>query len=253
MQLQNLTIPHRELLEEIYCNENLMWTSASKAFPKLKQLLFQPELLPFALLGFIVSAGDTVEFTAQQASDAFIDFVCEIRENRPQMDLLLETFTEIFRRHSRQARITQPLLHLLDRLLTANCFDLFVGESETNNLLEELLELTVKEISANSTKTPNRVMAEIAVCCGMLQFEGKLAENALKTIFKLLLHEFPRIRQSASEQLYQALITYWTLDNHSEQVLTILSNTDWFAPVEELKESVYELAAYLKIDDSFLK
>jgi len=251
LELENVTIPHRELLTEVYCSDDLMWTSASKAFPKLKQLLFEPDLLPFALLGFIVSAGDTVEFTAQQASDALIDFVCEIRLNRPQMDFLLETFTEIFRRHFRQIRVAQPLLHLLDRLLTANCFEFYAGLNEPNPRLQELFELTVKEIP-NVTKSLNRVMAEISVCCGMLQFEGRLADDALKTIFKFLLHEFPRIRQAASEQLYQALITYATLDNHSEQVLMILGNTDWFAPVEQLKENVNELAALLRIDDFYV-
>ncbi len=42
-----------------------------------------------------------------------------------------------------------------------------------------------------------------------------------------LISTYPTIRRNAADQLYEALITFGCLDNHTEVVLTLLSETEW--------------------------
>lgn len=54
----------------------------------------------------------------------------------------------------------------------------------------------------------------------------------MKVFVKVVLaltQNYPRVRRCASQRLYESLLTYGCVDNHSELVLNDLANTDWDA------------------------
>lgn len=103
---------------------------------------------------------------------------------------------------------------------------------------------TFQEISGS--KNPKKMMAASRVWCGLLQFSNEpLRDGAMRELCQYLLHPYPRVRKAISQQLYESLLSNsgTFLDNHTESVMNILTNTDWDSTEELLKPIVTELMA----------
>lgn len=110
-----------------------------------------------------------------------------------------------------------------------------------------MLELTIAE--TGRSKNQQKINSGLAICCGILQFDqASVSSKALKHVITILTHPYPRARRQAANQLYESLLSYGNLDNHSEQALTLLSETNWDAKLEQLKDTKLEIGRLLKVN-----
>lgn len=94
----------------------------------------------------------------------------------------------------------------------------------------------------------------------MLQFhEGESSRvrvRALQQLMIMLCHQYPRIRKTAAQRLFEALINYpdmFEVDAESDECMTLLSETDWDQPVEKIRETRNKLCDLTKTPKPVLK
>lgn len=238
-------IERRDILQSIFIDTNPepRWIDGREAFPILAQMLNCPEYLYNILLGFTVSAGGISESLAKTSTSALMLFLDEIHENQAQLELFVETLLSIFENYRKVDRVTVPLMKVLDTILTSNYLEAYTNWKN----VEKLLDLTIAE--TGRSKNQQKINAGLAVCCGLMQFtDSHVAKKSLAHVVTFLVHPYPRTRRQAANQLYEALLAYGNLDNHNEQALSLLTETNWDSQIEKLKEIRTEIAFLFKIN-----
>jgi len=90
---------------------------------------------------------------------------------------------------------------------------------------------------------PEKLQAGAAVMCNLLQSaDEKTASDAVTFLGTLLVHRFPRVRQSTAHKLYEALATFDIDDlgipckdqDKLDSVSTLLAETSWDESLEQL-------------------
>ncbi|TNM96804.1 hypothetical protein fugu_014960 [Takifugu bimaculatus] len=73
---------------------------------------------------------------------------------------------------------------------------------------------------------------------GLLQFKGEVRKSVLTQLLMLLCHSYPMIRKLTANEMYNTLLTYDVLDPEVvEEVLVLLSETDWEADLATVRAS----------------
>lgn len=78
----------------------------------------------------------------QYASDALLNYFQEIQENRPELDLALETIASIMERHRKVDRVSIAAMAAVDLILTSGYLEMIVGELMVPDGLHRILAAT---------------------------------------------------------------------------------------------------------------
>ncbi|XP_019357997.1 PREDICTED: tubulin-specific chaperone D [Gavialis gangeticus] len=242
-------IPHREELERIFPRSEtitLNWNAPSQAFPRITQLLGLPAYQYYVLLGLTVSVGGLTESTVRYSAQSLFDYMKKIQNDLGAMNSFCETLLKVFEDNLLNDRVSVPLLKMLDQMLANGCFDIFTTE-EDHPFSMKLLMLCKEEIK--KSKDIQKLRSSIAVFCGMIQFQGDMRKKVFFQLFLLLCHPFPIIRKTTASQLYEMLITFSdTVDpNIMDEVMTILSDTNWDAELLLVREKRNYLCDLMKV------
>uniref|UniRef100_A0A669PXK4 Tubulin-specific chaperone D n=1 Tax=Phasianus colchicus TaxID=9054 RepID=A0A669PXK4_PHACC len=243
-------IPHREELERIFPRseaETLNWNAASEAFPRITQLLGLPAYQYYVLLGLSVSVGGLTETTVRKYSaQSLFDYMKKIQNDSSAMEGFCETLLKVFEDNLHNDRVSVPLLTMLDQMLANGCFDIFTMQGN-HPFPVKLLHLCKEEIKRS--KDIRKLRSSIGVFCGLIQFQGDMREKVLFQLLLLLCHPFPVIRKTTASQVYEMLITYSEIVDPAiiDEVMAILSDSNWEAEVAELREKRNHLCDLLKV------
>lgn len=92
-------------------------------------------------------------------------------------------------------------------------------------------------------KDIQRLTSYVDLFCDMLQFhEGessRVRTRSMQQLMIMLCHQYPRIRKTTAQRLFEALITFTDMfesDEASDECMTLLSETDWDQSVEKIRE-----------------
>uniref|UniRef100_A0A8D2PL24 Tubulin-specific chaperone D n=1 Tax=Zosterops lateralis melanops TaxID=1220523 RepID=A0A8D2PL24_ZOSLA len=242
-------IPHREELERIFPRwekDTLNWNAASEAFPRITQLLGLPAYQYHVLLGLSVSVGGLTETTLRYSAQSLFDYMKKIQSDPSALEGFCETLLRVFEDNLRNDRVSVPLLTMLDQLLANGCFDMFT-EQENHPFPVKLFTLCKEEIKRS--KDIRKLRSSIGVFCGLIQFQGDMREKVFFQLFLLLCHPFPIIRKTTASQVYEMLLTYSDVVDAAvmEQVMAILSDTNWEAELPVVRERRNCLCDLLKV------
>ncbi|KAM6050827.1 tubulin-specific chaperone D isoform 1-T3 [Chlamydotis macqueenii] len=242
-------IPHREELERIFPRsekETLNWNAASEAFPRITQLLSLPTYQYYVLLGLSVSVGGLTETTLRYSAQSLFDYMKKIQNDSSAMESFCETLLKVFEDNLRNDRVSVPFLTMLDQMLANGCFDIFTVQ-ENHPFPVKLFNLCKEEIKRS--KDIRKLRSSTGVFCGLIQFQGDMRERVLFQLFLLLCHPFPVIRKTTASQVYEMLITYSDVVEPAtmDEVVTILSDTNWEAELPVVRERRNCLCDLMKV------
>ncbi|XP_064631800.1 tubulin-specific chaperone D-like isoform X2 [Lineus longissimus] len=230
-------VPCREELEKYFPREDVAfinWSAPSDTFPQFQQLLSQPAYMYRTLLGLTVSVGGLTESLVKHSSQSLFSYMRSIQDNQEAMNKFTETLLKIMQDYRKVDRVTIPMFKMIDQLLANNCFDMY-GERESDEFPLKLLTQCKEEIARSCD--PQKIMSSADVFCGLLQFAGQTRQKASIQLMIFLCHKYPRVRKTTANKLYEAVVTFDDIiaDEHLDEVMTILSDTLWDNPVEELR------------------
>nr|XP_020641570.1 tubulin-specific chaperone D [Pogona vitticeps]XP_020641571.1 tubulin-specific chaperone D [Pogona vitticeps]XP_020641572.1 tubulin-specific chaperone D [Pogona vitticeps] len=242
-------IPHREDLERIFPRSEAVtfnWNAPSQAFPRITQLLGLAPYRYHVLTGLTVSVGGLTESTVRCSSQSLFDYLKDIQNDTDAMNSFCETLLQVFENNLQNDRISVPLLKMLDQLLASGCFDIFLSE-ENHPFPVTLLKLCKEE--SRRSKDIQKLRSSIAVFCGLIQFPGDMRKQVLFQLFLLLCHPFPVIRKTTASQVYEMLLTYSDVAEPEviDEVMTILSDTNWDADLPFLRTQRNHLCDLMKV------
>uniref|UniRef100_A0A914WV96 Tubulin-specific chaperone D n=3 Tax=Plectus sambesii TaxID=2011161 RepID=A0A914WV96_9BILA len=253
----DLPLAHRPILHEVYQDlfeleqrgeaPAVDWHMGS-CFDRLALLLDCDAYLYHVVLGFVVSAGGVTESTMRSASEALLRHLTVISESPKKMDKFLRTLAGVFADFIKCDRVTIPLMSVLEQILTAGLLQLYEADPDSSSSLSRLVDLTAQEGAAK--RNPRKTKSALSVLCGMLQLSSnsKLWSKSAAIIVQSLCSSLPTVRRSTAEQFYEALLTYGCLDNHTEIVMTMLSDTKWDSTdMPQLREIQSEIASRIGV------
>uniref|UniRef100_A0A8C0GQS9 Tubulin-specific chaperone D n=1 Tax=Chelonoidis abingdonii TaxID=106734 RepID=A0A8C0GQS9_CHEAB len=221
-------IPHREELERIFPRSEavtLNWNAPSQAFPRITQLLGLPAYQYYVLLGLTVSVGGLTETTVRYSAQSLFDYMKKIQNDLGAMNNFCETLLQVFEDNLLNDRVSVPLLKMLDQMLANGCFDIFTAE-ENHPFSLKLLTLCKEEIKKSKD----------------IQ---KLRSSIARMEIQLLNLE----RKTTASQVYEMLITYSDIVDPDilDEVMTVLSDTDWDAELPLVREKRNYLCDLMKV------
>uniref|UniRef100_A0A8C3CHK3 Tubulin-specific chaperone D n=1 Tax=Cairina moschata TaxID=8855 RepID=A0A8C3CHK3_CAIMO len=216
-------IPHREELERIFPRsetETLNWNASSEAFPRITQLLGLPTYQYYVLLGLSVSVGGLTETTVRKYSaQSLFEYMKKIQNDSSEMESFCETLLKVFEDNLRNDRVSVPLLTMLDQMLANGCFDIFTMQGN-HPFPVKLFNLCKEEIKRSKDV------------------------RKLRSKSNLL-----SIRKTTASQVYEMLITYSDVVDPAimDEVMTILSDTNWEAELTVVREKRNHLCDLMKV------
>ncbi|XP_028939561.1 tubulin-specific chaperone D-like [Antrostomus carolinensis] len=170
----------------------------------------------------------------------------KIQNDSSAMESFCETLLKVFEDNLHNDRVSVPLLIMLDQMLANGCFDIFTMQ-ENHPFSVKLFTLCKEEIKRS--KDVRKLRSSIGVFCGLIQFQGDMREKVLFQLFLLLCHPFPIIRKTTASQVYEMLITYSDVVDAAimDEVMTILSDTNWEAELPVVREKRNSLCDLMKV------
>uniref|UniRef100_A0A665UT82 Tubulin-specific chaperone D n=1 Tax=Echeneis naucrates TaxID=173247 RepID=A0A665UT82_ECHNA len=203
-------IPHREALLNIF--PVLNWNAPSQAFQYITQLLGLPQYQYHTLLGLTVSVGGMTESTVHFSSLSLFDYLRGIQDDQVILAQFGDTLLSIFRDNIRNDS---------GIWLSGLCSLCFLSHQFCVDLLALCKEL-------KKSRDVSKLLACIAVFCGLIQFQGEVRKKVLSQLLMMLCHSFPVIRKTTASHMYEMLLTYDDVINPEvlDDVMTLLSDTN---------------------------
>uniref|UniRef100_A0A670K5Z3 Tubulin-specific chaperone D n=1 Tax=Podarcis muralis TaxID=64176 RepID=A0A670K5Z3_PODMU len=234
-------IPHREDLEKIFPRSEavtLNWNAPSQAFPRITQLLSLPSYQYHVLTGLTVSVGGLTESTVRCSSQSLFSYLKGIQSNMDAMNIFCDTLLKVFEDNLLNDRVSVPLLKMLDQILANGCFDIFLTE-ENHPFPMKLLTLCKEE--SRRSKDIQKLRSSIA---GVL-----IQPLSLFRVIESYSFFYLQIRKATASNVYEMLITYSDIAEPDiiEEVMTILSDTDWDAELSFLRNKRNYLCDLMKV------
>ncbi|XP_006812079.1 tubulin-specific chaperone D-like [Saccoglossus kowalevskii] len=246
---------HRDKLMTIFPRSDLKelnWGASSDTFPKITQALSCPTYRYSLLLGLTVSVGGLTESLVKHSSQSLLTYLRSLSNNQESMTTFADTVVMVFEEYQKVDRVSIPMLKMLDILLTNGCFEIFT-QREEHFLPVKLLELCKKEIEKSGD--PQKLLASIDVFCGLIVFSGVVRAKSLSQLMLFLCHKYPKVRKTTANKLYESLLTYDEIVDPEklDDVLTILSETQWDEPVRDIRPIRNNLCDLMEIKKPIIK
>nr|XP_023027464.1 tubulin-specific chaperone D [Leptinotarsa decemlineata] len=220
--------------------EEMNWNSASVTFPKFVQLIQLPPFTYNIILGLVCSVGGMTETLVKNSSSSLFTYLkSEVDvKGLPEIQRICDIILKIFIEHQKIDRITVSMFRFLDKLFDSGCIELIMADSNSEfEFIKKTLKLIQVEIAG--CKDIYKLIDGITVLCQYIQVKGEVCDIALVQLSILLCHRQPYIRRTTSNKLYESLLVNGESSNISSEniddVMNLLSGTDWEKPVEDVR------------------
>ncbi|RUS69826.1 hypothetical protein EGW08_022413 [Elysia chlorotica] len=231
-------IPHEAEIKHIFSEfdaNNSSWASAAHTFPLFCRLLELEDYLYSALLGLIISVGGITESIVKHSSGSLRDYLHSIQDKPDVLHNFVSVLLQVFRDFQRDDRVTYPMMRSLDHILSWGVLEAIAG-TESDSLPLQILDTVKKEVSKSGKL--KKLQAAADVYCGLIQFEGEPRTRSLFQLMLLLCHQYPRVRKTTSEKIYETLLAYDEVvpEENVSDVMALLGDTQWDLEVENMDE-----------------
>ncbi|CAF1362123.1 unnamed protein product [Adineta ricciae] len=247
--IEFLTIPFDQFIdskidvERIFCQSNdINWRNSEIFFPLPVQLLLFDRYRYTVWLNCLITAGELSD-----ASQALYKFLLLHKTNHHLIDLLFQDLEKILtNKQNLQVRVLIPSVQACERLLSQPTFEYFYANYPNKfiqywikfvELFEDILTKKIQTLNSN----PTLYLHFIKLYCSLLRFNDQRLRNLiLNCLTKFFLHNYPWVRRQAAQNLYE---TFFMLndelfsaddDGNSEQVMNLLTETDWEQSLDDL-------------------
>lgn len=239
-------IENKDALVRIFHEQaDLDWRNSQSVFPLIVQLLIYDKYRFIVWLNCLMTAGEL-----NHASQALYNYLVIHRSNDHFLDLLFQDLEKIFRdKQYLQIRVLLPCIQACERLLSQSTFENYYEKNRGqfvqhwSNLLQSLEEILTKKSQALNNN-PTLYLPFMKLCCTLLQFTDlHLRSLLIRFLTKFFLHQYPWVRRQAAQNFYDTCIMFsdelftssdTDAEDHSEQIMGILTETDWEANLDSL-------------------
>lgn len=173
----------------------------------------------------------------KSSSSAFFSFLNTLKgdETKRELNHLSEVILDIFMKYQKIDRVTVPMFRFLEKLLSSGCFQSIIDD-DRSRFSTQALKLVQMEISG--CKDIYKLIDGISCLCQFIQIRP-VCGTSLVQLSILLCHRHTYIRKQTSARLYEALLVYGENssipETNLDEVMTILSETNWEDSVETLR------------------
>uniref|UniRef100_A0A6P4E891 Tubulin-specific chaperone D n=1 Tax=Drosophila rhopaloa TaxID=1041015 RepID=A0A6P4E891_DRORH len=236
---------HLKLLEIFPADaDSVLWLFADHTFPMFCELLALPDYSKRVLLGLSASIGQLTESLIKYASSALFQF---LRSNPETVPRLCSEVVQIFEEHLLNERVTYPMLSFLDILIGSGTLE-SVLHDEANPFAEDIFRLLNLEVKGY--KKLYKTATSISAFCQLLQVP-RLSKRILSKLSVFLGLQHVHVRKTAATKLYEALALHGDVtevpEDNMDEILTLLSETDWTMPLVEVRPLRNQLCHLLGI------
>ncbi|XP_064471213.1 tubulin-specific chaperone D-like [Ornithodoros turicata] len=223
-------------------SKGLGFAYASNAFPYWAKFLPLMAYRRPLFKGFLVSSGSRSEHVFEPAKDALASYLLSLEEDRAQQEDVCKILIDLLEDSSYTHRALTYYMTAISRLVTDGAFRNFPPVF-FNELQHSICVKTLR------SKSFVKLQAAVIMLCGLLQFEGESRLHLLQRLLLLLTHQYERLRMVVAEKLCEAFLLFPFLDNeHMDEACTILSETNWYAPRQDIEPMRQRLASILGIE-----
>lgn len=251
------SIEHRQELQQIFPEENsIEWRNSPMVFSLIVQLLIYDKYRYTIWLNCLVTAGELAP-----ASQALYSFLIAQKTNHSLITALHEDLKRIFsEKQSLQLRLIIPTIQGCERLISQSTFQNYY-EAHSEKFVQywmdliHLLQDILKKKAQILNNNPTLYLHFIKLYCSLLQFNPTILRNELlKILTEFFLHSYPWVRRQAAQNLYDTCIMFTDdffandQEEQSEQVLNLLTETDWEQTLVELNHIRQNILRLFHID-----
>ena len=254
-------IDYRDELQKIFHQQmDIDWRNSQVVFQLVVQLINFEKYRFIIWLHCLMTAGEL-----NPASQALYNFLTIHKSNTSFIRLLFDDLEKIFSdKQYSQIRIIIPCVQACERLLSQSTF-LFYFQTNPNDffqhwktILQSLEEIVTKK-SQLLNNNPTLYLHLIKLKCALLQFSHlELRNLVIRALTKFFLHEYPWVRRQAAQNFYDTCIMFneeifmcnpSNTDDHADDVMNILTETDWEENLENVTKIRNNLLNLLDIKE----
>ncbi|CAD6999638.1 tubulin-specific chaperone D [Ceratitis capitata] len=223
-------IRHHDRLLKIFPADfnSILWLFADQTFPLFCSLLESPDYSQRVLLGLSASIGQLTESLIKYSSAALFEF---LRTHPSEVPRLCKEIVSNFQENLMKERVTYPMLNFLDILISSGTINVVLLD-ETNTFGEDIYRLLNLETKGH--KKLYKLVSSISVYCQLVQVPHLYKRILSKmSIFLGLTHV--HVRKTSATKLYEALALHGDTcdipEENMDEILNLLSETDWGSPL----------------------
>jgi len=170
-----------------------------------------------------------------------------LRSNPETVPRLCSEVVQIFEEHLLNERVTYPLLSFLDILIGSGTVE-SVLHDEANPFAEDIFRLLNLEVKGY--KKLYKTATSISAFCQLLQVP-RLSKRILSKLSVFLGLQHVHVRKTAATKLYESLALHGDVtevpEENMDEILTLLSETDWTQPLVEVRPLRNQLCQLMDI------
>ena len=236
-------INNKHDLEKIFLNQtNIDWRNSQIVFSLIVQLLIYDKYRYIIWLNCLITAGEL-----SHATQALYTYLIMYKTNDELISLLFNDLEQIFNsKQQLKIRIIIPCIQTCERLLSQSTFENYYHRNSNKfiqswkNIIILLEDIIIKKLKILDNN-PTLYLYFIKLYCSLLQFNHfELKNLIIKLLTNFFLHNYPWIRRQAAQNLYDTLIMFNDdlffndNENQSEQIMNLLTETNWEQNLGEL-------------------
>ncbi|XP_059617453.1 tubulin-specific chaperone D [Phlebotomus argentipes] len=234
-------IPHvqeHDRLKEIFPEDSntVRWLFADHPFLLFCEMLTLPVYSPSILLGLSASIGQLTESLIKYSSSTFFQF---LKSHPDHVKRIGQEIVAVFRKNALIERVTCPMLNFLDILISSGTIDVLLSDTD---FPDEIFQLVSAEIAGQNKLY--KLISSIHVYCQLIQVP-RLCPKILTKMMFFLGRSHVHVRKTAAMKLYEALIVHGDSsgveEENMEEVLNLLSETNWAQEIAEVRPIRNEL------------
>ncbi|XP_061386956.1 tubulin-specific chaperone D [Musca vetustissima] len=227
-------IHHHAKLKEIFPEDvnSVLWLFADHTFPLFCSLLEFPEYSRRILLGLSASIGQLTESLIKYASGALFQF---LRSHTGHIERLCREIVLNFEENLLKERVTYPMLNFLDIVIASGSINSILLD-DSSTFAEDIYRLLNLEIKGH--KKLYKLVSSINVYSQLVQVP-RLCKKVLSKMSVFLGLTHVHIRKTTATKLYEALALHGDIceisEENMDEILNLLSETDWGMPLVEVR------------------
>ncbi|KAL2514965.1 Tubulin-folding cofactor D [Forsythia ovata] len=243
-------IPYREKLENIVPDEaDIKWGVPTFSYPRFVQLLRHSCYGKYIISGLVISIGGLQESLRKASLSALLDYLqsTETEGQNDSREFSLSTdILWVLQKYKRCDRVIIPTLKTIEILFSKKI--LLNMEAQTTIFCAGVLDSLAIEL--RRSKDFSKLCAGIAILGYISSILEPINVRAFSQLLTFLDHRYPKIRKSASEQVYLVLLENGNLisEERVDKAVEIITETCWEGDNEEAKNKKLQLCYIANIE-----
>ncbi|KAJ4774444.1 Tubulin-specific chaperone D [Rhynchospora pubera] len=244
-------VPHREILEKIFPNDQeLEWSVSTVSYPRIVKLLSVSSYSQYVLSGLVISTGGLQESLRKVSLEALIEYLRASADGDAGMSKehqLSNDFVRLLQQHKKCDRVIVPAYKTIDVLLSKRFF--LNMERETVEFFTALLDSLSIELKASQDFTKLSTGLSILECISSHTAETNL--RAFSSLSFFLGHRYPKMRKIAADKVYVVLEERGEIickDSGKEKAIELVLETSWDGDLEVAKNKRLEFYKITELD-----